>query len=117
MSDFERERDRLISEIAEASTPGRVSQDLQPDHSSQQNLAKCVTSVNQLNRNIENVTTVGAGFEPVHHLWKQFENVMGTSSAVSPLRMSVGGASADLPGFRYPGSRLLFSSESDDPSR
>ncbi|KAL8291801.1 hypothetical protein RQP46_002059 [Phenoliferia psychrophenolica] len=60
MSDFERERDRLISEIAEASPP--------------------LIAVNQLNRNIENVTTVGASFEPVHALWKQFENVMGTTS-------------------------------------
>lgn len=64
MSEFERERDRLVAEIAE-------------------NLAKCVTSVNQLNRNIEAVTTVGAGFEPVQHLWQQFERVMGTSSVAT----------------------------------
>ncbi|KAM0751624.1 hypothetical protein T439DRAFT_324813 [Meredithblackwellia eburnea MCA 4105] len=62
MSDFKRDRDHLIAEIAE-------------------NFAKCITSVNQLNRNIESVTIVGAGFEPVNNLWKQFENVMGEAKA------------------------------------
>ncbi|GAA6061326.1 hypothetical protein JCM10212_003216 [Sporobolomyces blumeae] len=57
-SDFERERDRLVAEIAES-------------------LAKCVTATNQLNRNIENVTNVGAGFESVSNLWTQFGHVMG----------------------------------------
>ena len=84
MSDFERERDRLIGEISEASGPCRVSIGIQTDQGTPQNLAKCVTSVNQLNRNIESVTIVGAGFEPVHHLWKQFETVMGASSVVRP---------------------------------
>ncbi|KAI5479388.1 DASH complex, subunit Dad1 [Pseudohyphozyma bogoriensis] len=58
-ADFESERARLVAEIAE-------------------NLARCVTNVNQLNRNIENVSTVGAGFAPVHNLWKQFEAVMAS---------------------------------------
>ncbi|BGP00243.1 hypothetical protein RTG_01951 [Rhodotorula toruloides ATCC 204091] len=60
-SDFERERDRLIAEIAE-------------------NLGKCVTAVNQLNRNIENVTQVGGGFDAVHHLWASFQQVMANGS-------------------------------------
>ncbi|ORY89773.1 DASH complex subunit Dad1-domain-containing protein [Leucosporidium creatinivorum] len=60
-TDFERERDRLIAEIAE-------------------NLAKCCSSVNQLNRNIENVIEVGKGFDSVHDLWKQFETVMAGST-------------------------------------
>ncbi|SGY13756.1 BQ5605_C010g05964 [Microbotryum silenes-dioicae] len=53
---FERERSRLIAEIAEAT--------------------KCVTSANALNRNIENVASVSSGFEPVHALWNQFQTVM-----------------------------------------
>ncbi|BGO92176.1 hypothetical protein NBRC10512_000907 [Rhodotorula toruloides] len=60
-SDFERERDRLVAEIAE-------------------NLGKCVTAVNQLNRNIENVTQVGGGFDAVHHLWTSFQQVMANGS-------------------------------------
>ncbi|KAK4054193.1 hypothetical protein OIV83_001219 [Microbotryomycetes sp. JL201] len=56
-SPFERERDRLVAEIAE-------------------NLAKCCSSVNQLNRNMDNVVEVGRGFDAVHDLWKQFETVM-----------------------------------------
>lgn len=87
MSEFERERDRLVAEIAEVRRTPRLPDPLlahpSPPYPAQ-NLAKCVTSVNQLNRNIEAVTTVGAGFEPVQHLWQQFERVMGTSSVVSP---------------------------------
>ncbi|CEQ41984.1 hypothetical protein JCM21900_004844 [Sporobolomyces salmonicolor] len=62
-SDFERERDRLVSEIAE-------------------NLGKCVTAVNQLNRNIENVAQVGGGFDAVHALWAQFQQVMASGTSV-----------------------------------
>lgn len=39
-----------------------------------------MTNLNLLNRNIENVATVGQGFEPVHTLWKQFEAVMANAS-------------------------------------
>ncbi|GAA5871502.1 hypothetical protein JCM16303_000775 [Sporobolomyces ruberrimus] len=56
-TDFERERDRLVAEIAE-------------------NLGKCVSSVNQLNRNIESVNSVGQGFDSVSNLWNQFSQVM-----------------------------------------
>ncbi|GAA6051469.1 hypothetical protein JCM3770_004547 [Rhodotorula araucariae] len=59
-SDFDRERDRLIAEIAD-------------------NLTKCLNSVNQLNRNIENVTAVG-NFESVHDLWSQFQDVVARGS-------------------------------------
>ncbi|SCV69837.1 BQ2448_1231 [Microbotryum intermedium] len=60
---FERERSRLVAEIAEAT--------------------KCVTSVNALNRNIENVISVGSGFEPVHALWTQFQTVMLNGSVAN----------------------------------
>ncbi|GAA5905815.1 Dad1p [Sporobolomyces salmoneus] len=56
-SDFERERDRLVAEIAES-------------------LAKAVTSVNQLNRNIESVNSVGQQFDSVSNLWTKFSQVM-----------------------------------------
>ncbi|BGP40862.1 hypothetical protein JCM10450v2_004866 [Rhodotorula kratochvilovae] len=59
-SDFERERDKLIAEVAD-------------------NLTKCLNSVNQLNRNIENVTAVG-NFESVHDLWSQFQDVVARGS-------------------------------------
>ncbi|GAA5830406.1 hypothetical protein JCM5353_002433 [Sporobolomyces roseus] len=61
-SSFDLERSRLISEIAE-------------------NLGKCVTSVNQLNRNIESVNSVGSGFDQVSGLWNQFSQVMQPSSS------------------------------------
>ncbi|KAK4054679.1 hypothetical protein OIO90_003491 [Microbotryomycetes sp. JL221] len=56
-SNFERERDKLIAEIAE-------------------NLAKCCSNVNQLNRNMDNVVEVGRGFDAVDDLWMQFQTVM-----------------------------------------
>ncbi|GAA5964988.1 hypothetical protein JCM3765_004818 [Sporobolomyces pararoseus] len=56
-TEFERERDRLVAEIAES-------------------LGKCVSSVNQLNRNIESVNTVGQGFDSVSNLWNQFSQVI-----------------------------------------
>ncbi|GAA6012915.1 hypothetical protein JCM11491_006224 [Sporobolomyces phaffii] len=56
-TEFERERDRLVAEIAES-------------------LGKCVSSVNQLNRNIESVNSVGQGFDSVSNLWNQFSQVM-----------------------------------------
>ncbi|GAA5934805.1 Dad1p [Sporobolomyces koalae] len=69
-SDFERERDRLVAEIAES-------------------LGKCVTSVNQLNRNIETVNSVGQGFDSVSNLWNQFSQVMYQSNeeAIKPERI------------------------------
>ncbi|GAA5977906.1 hypothetical protein JCM11641_004325 [Rhodosporidiobolus odoratus] len=60
-SDFGRERQRLIGEVAE-------------------NLAKCITSLNQLNRNIEDTAAVGKGFDAVHSLWTQFADVMQSGS-------------------------------------
>ncbi|GAA5848301.1 hypothetical protein JCM9279_001003 [Rhodotorula babjevae] len=59
-SSFERERDRLIAEIAD-------------------NLGKCLNGINTLNRNIENVTAVG-NFESVHDLWAQFQDVVARGS-------------------------------------
>ncbi|GAA5890590.1 hypothetical protein JCM8208_004925 [Rhodotorula glutinis] len=59
-SSFERERDRLIAEIAD-------------------NLGKCLNNINTLNRNIENVTAVG-NFESVHDLWSQFQDVVARGS-------------------------------------
>ncbi|GAA5828932.1 hypothetical protein JCM3766R1_003870 [Sporobolomyces carnicolor] len=56
-TEFERERDRLVAEIAES-------------------LGKCVSSVNQLNRNIESVNSVGQGFDSVANLWSKFSQVM-----------------------------------------
>lgn len=41
-----------------------------------------MTSVNQLNRNIENVALVGSGFQQVNSLWKQFENAMSPQPIV-----------------------------------
>ncbi|GAA6002890.1 hypothetical protein JCM10207_001884 [Rhodosporidiobolus poonsookiae] len=63
-SEFERERDRLVAEIAE-------------------NLGKCLTATNQLNRNIENVVQVGTGFDAVHSLWTQFQSVVEGSYATA----------------------------------
>jgi hypothetical protein len=51
-----------------------------------QNLGKCVSAVNQLNRNIENVTQVGDGIEPVHNLWSQFQDVMQSGSYADAVR-------------------------------
>ncbi|GAA6005672.1 DASH complex subunit DAD1 [Rhodotorula paludigena] len=90
-SDFERERDRLVAEIAE-------------------NLGKCVTSVNQLNRHIENVTQVGGGFDAVHSLWSQFEGVMASSGSYAdaeqqpdPILARQGDETARLPAGLAPG--------------
>ncbi|GAA6017184.1 hypothetical protein JCM8202_005937 [Rhodotorula sphaerocarpa] len=58
---FERERDRLVAEIAE-------------------NLGKCVTAVNQLNRNIENVTSVDNGFSSVYDTWSSFQQALASGS-------------------------------------
>ncbi|POY71134.1 hypothetical protein BMF94_5891 [Rhodotorula taiwanensis] len=58
---FERERDRLVAEIAE-------------------NLGKCVTAVNQLNRNIENVTSVDDGFSSVYDTWSRFQQALANGS-------------------------------------
>ncbi|GAA6032555.1 hypothetical protein JCM8097_004813 [Rhodosporidiobolus ruineniae] len=60
-SDFERERDRLVADIADS-------------------LGKTITAVNQLNRNIENVTAAGSGVDAVHDLWSQFQDVMQSGS-------------------------------------
>ncbi|GAA5966514.1 hypothetical protein JCM8115_002701 [Rhodotorula mucilaginosa] len=58
---FERERDKLVAEIAE-------------------NLGKCVTAVNQLNRNIEDVTSVDGGFSAVYSTWSRFQRALETGS-------------------------------------
>ncbi|GAA5988053.1 hypothetical protein JCM10908_002045 [Rhodotorula pacifica] len=58
---FERERDKLVAEIAE-------------------NLGKCVTAVNALNRNIENVTSVDGGFSAVYSTWSKFQQALETGS-------------------------------------
>lgn len=89
-TEFERERDRLIAEIAEVSRSSADRDALQPTRRVRlltpvarlQNLAKCCSSVNQLNRNIENVIEVGKGFDSVHDLWQQFETVMTGSDPV-----------------------------------
>ncbi|BGP16970.1 hypothetical protein JCM10213_007416 [Rhodosporidiobolus nylandii] len=60
-TEFERERDRLIGEVADS-------------------LGKALNALNTLNRNIESTANVGEGFRSVHGLWSQFADVMQSGS-------------------------------------
>ncbi len=88
-TEFTRERDILIAEVAEVCCSPLAlltrltllrPPALTPSPAPAQALGRCVTNLNLLNRNIENVAVVGQGFEPVHTLWKQFEAVMANAS-------------------------------------
>lgn len=92
---FERERDKLVAEIAEVSSspPGicvlkLTSPPLPPPPWASQNLGKCVTAVNQLNRNIEDVTSVDGGFSAVYSTWSRFQRALETGSYADSVRLS-----------------------------
>lgn len=51
-----------------------------------QNLGKCVTAVNQLNRNIEDVTSVDGGFSAVYSTWSRFQRALETGSYADSVR-------------------------------
>lgn len=89
---FERERDKLVAEIAEVQalrpahpphSPSWLTSTLAPPP---QNLAKCVTAVNQLNRNIEDVTSVDGGFSAVYTTWSRFQRALETGSFADSVR-------------------------------
>lgn len=91
-SEFALEREKLIGEIAEVRQRFPSPSYLHfrrllfanawsaSTGNPAQNLARCVSNVNQLNRNIENVALVGTGFHQVNMLWKQFENTMSETA-------------------------------------
>ena len=94
---FERERDKLVAEIAEVSSSPLgtcVLKLTSPPPWASQNLGKCVTAVNQLNRNIEDVTSVDGGFSAVYSTWSRFQRALETGSYADSVRLS--------PSFFYP---------------
>ncbi|KAI8054469.1 DASH complex subunit Dad1 [Syncephalis plumigaleata] len=52
---FERERDNLINEIA-------------------QSMEEVIANMNLLNKNLENIVTLGRDFEHISELWASFRN-------------------------------------------
>ncbi|RKP26068.1 DASH complex subunit Dad1 [Syncephalis pseudoplumigaleata] len=57
---FERERDNLINEIAQASARSSMEQ--------------VIASMNLLNKNLDNIVTLGRDFEHISELWANFRN-------------------------------------------